>query len=81
MHRLAIIVRATWDEDAKVWVAQSSDVDGLATEAGTLEDLKAKVLAMISELIELNGTSSSLAEIPVHFMAEQTTRVANPRLS
>lgn len=81
MQRFAIIVRATWDEDAKVWVAQSSDIDGLATEADTLEALKTKVLEMISELMELNGTASQLSEIPVHFMAEQTARVANPRLS
>ena len=28
-----------WDEDARVWVASSEDVPGLATGADTLEDL------------------------------------------
>ena len=78
MKRLAIIVRATWDDVAKVWVAESADIEGLATEAETLEALKTKVLVMIGELLELNGTTSDLAEIPVHFMAEKTARVVNP---
>jgi len=74
-----IIVRALWDEDAKVWVASSSDIHGLATEARTLEQLGRKVLVMIEELIELNGLDIDLPEIPVHIMAERTARIANPR--
>jgi hypothetical protein len=77
----SIIVRATWDEEAEVWVATSKDIDGLAIEAPTLEALEPKVLAALSdliELIELNGIDSDLAEIPVHIMAEQLLRVANP---
>jgi hypothetical protein len=27
-----IHVRAEWDDDAKVWVASSTDIEGLATE-------------------------------------------------
>jgi hypothetical protein len=74
----SIIVRATWDEEAEVWVATSKDIDGLAIEAPTLEALEPKVLAALSDLIELNGIDSDLAEIPVHIMAEQLLRVANP---
>jgi predicted RNase H-like HicB family nuclease len=79
MNHLSIIVRATWDDEAEVWVAQSADVQGLATEAPTLEELREKILAIIPELIELNGVESNLAEIPVHIMAERTARVVNPR--
>ncbi len=78
MQRFAIIVKATWDDEAKVWVAQSDDVRGLATEADTFERLKDKVLAIIPELLELNGQKSDLANIPVHIMAEQTAHVVNP---
>jgi hypothetical protein len=77
----SIIVRATWDEEAEVWVATSKDIDGLAIEAPTLEALEPKVLAALSDLsdlIELNGIYSDLAEIPVHIMAEQLLRVAIP---
>jgi hypothetical protein len=73
-----ILVRADWDDDAKVWVATSADVDGLATEATTLEELREKVLVMIAELAELNGLPSDLPEIPVHIMAGQTARIPNP---
>jgi hypothetical protein len=75
----SIIVRADWDDEAKVWVATSSDIDGLATEAPTLEALREKVLIMVVELLELNDTQlSNLADIPVHIMAQQIARVPNP---
>ena len=50
-----LLVRADWDEDAGVWVADSDDVPGLATEASTVESLVAKLKQMIPELLELNG--------------------------
>ena len=75
-----ILVRALWDEEAKVWVASSEDVPGLITEADTLEALRDKVLALIPELMADNGIASDLAEIPVHIMAEQTARIANPAM-
>ena len=78
MQRFSIIVKATWDDEAKVWVAESNDIAGLSTEADTLEALKEKVLVMIQELLPLNGQKSDLPHIPVHFMAEQTASVLNP---
>ena len=36
-------VRAEWDGEAKVWVATSDDVPGLATEAETMEELSKKL--------------------------------------
>ncbi len=35
MTRIAILVKATWDDEARVWVAESSDIQGLVTEADT----------------------------------------------
>lgn len=78
MNRFSIIVKATWDDEAKVWVAESDDVCGLATEAETLELLKERVLVMLPELLELNGHKSDLPQIPVHIMAEQTASLVNP---
>lgn len=74
----SIIVRAIWDDEAEVWVASSKDIDGLSVEAPTLEGLEPKVVAALSDLIELNGIDSDLAEIPVHIMAEQLLRIPNP---
>lgn len=77
--RTSIIVRAEWDDEAKVWVATSEDI-GLVTEAGTQEELQAKALVMIHELLELEDENYfDLPEIPVHFMAENLARIPNPR--
>lgn len=78
MKHSSIVVRAQWDSEAKVWVASSTDIDGLSVEADTIEALNAKVLGAISDLIELNGIDSDLAEIPVHILSEQLSRVSNP---
>lgn len=56
-------VHAQWDEEAKVWVAASNDVPGLATEAATSEDLVQKLKTLIPELLESNG------QLPSHPIA------------
>lgn len=78
MKHLSIFVRAEWDDAARVWVATSNDIAGLAVEAPTMEELNRKVTDAISDLIELNGVESDLAEIPVHIIAEHLSRVPNP---
>jgi predicted RNase H-like HicB family nuclease len=50
-----LLVRADWDPEVNLWVADSDDVPGLATEAETVERLIAKLEVMIPELLELNG--------------------------
>ena len=74
----SIFVRATWDDEAQVWVATSHDLDGLAVEAETREVLT-EVVAAVADLIELNGIDTDLPEIPIHVMSEDLRRVANPR--
>ena len=78
MKTVSIIVRALWDDEAAVWVASSHDIDGLAVEAETVELLEKKVLAAITDLIELNGVDSDLPEIPIHFMAEHLAKIPHP---
>lgn len=51
----AFNVQAVWDDEARVWVATSDDVPGLATEADTIEALVVKLKMMIPELLEANG--------------------------
>lgn len=55
MPRGKIIVDAMWDDEARVFVATSSDVPGLVTEADTWEALQQKLAVLIPELLELNG--------------------------
>lgn len=40
-------IEAFWDNDARVWVAESEDVPGLITEADTIESLTEKLKQMI----------------------------------
>ena len=41
MKHVSIIVHADWDDESAVWVANSSDIEGLAVEADTFETLTA----------------------------------------
>ncbi len=50
-----LCVHAEWDADARVWVATSFDVPGLATEAESVEALVDKLEVIIPELLEANG--------------------------
>ena len=56
---MQLTVRAIWDADAKVWVAESESVPGLATEADTIEALTTKLRNMIPELLLLNNLISA----------------------
>jgi Domain of unknown function (DUF1902) len=47
-----IVVRATWDPEAKVWVAESDDLP-LVTEAPTIAALQAKLPGIIQDLLEV----------------------------
>jgi predicted RNase H-like HicB family nuclease len=51
----AVVVNVEWDPDAKVWVAESNDVPGLATGADTLEELIERLKVAIPEMLTGNG--------------------------
>ena len=48
------VIRAFWDREAGIWVAESDHLPGLATGAATLDELVQKLAVMIPELLELN---------------------------
>jgi predicted RNase H-like HicB family nuclease len=66
-----ISVKAIWDSEAKVWVATSEDILGLATEADTIEALVARLNLIIPDLMEANG--EVVDEIPYHLISEVTS--------
>jgi predicted RNase H-like HicB family nuclease len=51
-------IRAQWDSEAGVWVAESEDVPGLVAEADSPNLLVQKLRTLIPELLELNGAST-----------------------
>lgn len=70
-----LIVRATWDDEAKVWVATSKDVPGLATEAKTCDALLKKLKVIIPELLEANGiVPNSVDEVPIELVSNFSMR-------
>ncbi|MDP2832724.1 MAG: DUF1902 domain-containing protein [Pseudomonadota bacterium] len=73
----ALFIHAEWDDEARVWVATSDDVPGLATESETVEALIAKLEVLIPELLDANNnhTDTSL-DVPFELLTRrfQTTR-------
>jgi predicted RNase H-like HicB family nuclease len=77
--REAVQVTATWDDEAGVWVAQSDDVPGLATEADTLDALDTKLRVMIPELLRENGLADGgPPEVPVELLARRSALYQMP---
>jgi predicted RNase H-like HicB family nuclease len=68
----ACVIRAFWDEEAGVWVAESDDVPGLVAEAPTPRELEARLKVLIPELLELNapGRKRGVGEIVARFEHE-----------
>jgi predicted RNase H-like HicB family nuclease len=60
-----IVIHADWDPDAAVWVATTNDLQGLVTEADTMEALRAKLPGMILDLLEEYGVSDLPASIEI----------------
>ena len=60
-----IVIHADWDSEAAVWVATTSDLRGLVTEAETIEALRAKLPGMILDLLEEYGESDLPASIEI----------------
>jgi predicted RNase H-like HicB family nuclease len=69
----AYTVRAHWDDDARVWYAESDDVPGLATGADTLEALVEKLKIVVPELLEENNLlgASESSDVPISILAER----------
>jgi predicted RNase H-like HicB family nuclease len=68
MYEKPLFICVEWDEDAKVWVATSDDVPGLATEENTMEDLIQKLKVLIPELMIANGALPQL-DVPFEVLA------------
>ena len=76
---LSLTVYARWDDKAKVWVATSEDVPGLATEAATADELIKKLEVMIPELIEENDVFGFFDEVPFSMVVSHLARRGRPR--
>lgn len=66
----ALKVHAIWDDVARVWVATSDDVPGLATEADDMEALVTKLKSMIPELLDANAIPHG-AQVPFEIRGQR----------
>ena len=64
-------VSLTWDNEAYVWLASSTDVPGLALESGSLDALIERVKIAIPELLDLKDTA-----LTIDFHAERQAQVS-----
>lgn len=73
-------VLAAWDPDAAVWVASSTEIPGLVTEADDLEALERKLKVMIPELLEANEVEldPKVHEVPLSIIATRQDVVTLP---
>jgi hypothetical protein len=69
-QREPLVVHATWDDEAQVWVATSEDVPGLATEAPNWDKLVQKLQVMIPELLDANGYPDGDDEVRFKLLGE-----------
>jgi predicted RNase H-like HicB family nuclease len=69
-----IVVRATWDNEADVWTAESTDLPGLVTEAASLDELDAKLPGLIRDLLDVNEADDEF-DVPVEVIASFSRRI------
>jgi len=48
------IVALIWDDEAKVWIAESNDIPGLCLESASLDELIEDVRSAAPEMLYLN---------------------------
>jgi predicted RNase H-like HicB family nuclease len=69
-------VTAFWDDEAKVFVAESADVPGLVAEAESPDALIRKLQVLIPELLDLNGYAHG-EEIPFRLTFDDLEAVSH----
>ena len=63
-------IRVEWDEEARVWYVDESNVPGLVTEAETIEAMLAKLEVMVPEMLDENGLLHE-ADVPFVLLAHR----------
>jgi predicted RNase H-like HicB family nuclease len=64
----------TWDDEARVWIAESPDIQGLILESGSLDGLIERVKIAVPDLLEFSGQAHT--NIHLLFKMERQAVVA-----
>jgi predicted RNase H-like HicB family nuclease len=78
MQNNALLIRAIWDKEAAVWVAESDEVPGLITEAESEDALLDKLRVMVPELLELNHRPADNGPLEVLIQFRREERISFP---
>ena len=85
MANRLILVKATFDNEVRVWFVESSALPGLNIEADSLEALLEKLPAAVLDLIEEAGGMDAdepdhvgEREVPIELVAHLSTRLRIP---
>ncbi len=70
-----IVVKASYDAEAGVWLTESADIHGLRIEAETLEALIERLPGVIQDLLDGGDGGGDLRDVPIELIAHASTRV------
>jgi hypothetical protein len=73
-----IVVRVTYDPEARVWYTEGSDLEGVNACAPSLEELRTQLPGMITDLIEDNEPTWAGSNIAVEIVAIGRERIDIP---
>ena len=67
-----ILIRASYDDEARVWIAQSDEI-ALVTEAATFEILCRKLRSMIQDVLEENEDARAGKDAPFEVLVHSAS--------
>jgi predicted RNase H-like HicB family nuclease len=70
-----VVVRAKYDDNAKVWYVENSDLFGVHAEGATFDELCGKLPNVVRERVEANSGSLT-GDILIEIIAHASARVA-----
>lgn len=68
------VITFTWDDEANVWIATSTDIPGLVLESGSFDALLERTRFAVPELLMLNSPKDQ--PISLTFRSERHERMA-----
>jgi hypothetical protein len=73
MNVSSIVIKAGFDLDEKIWIVESSDVQGLNVEAEAFDVFQAKIVVVLQDLLE--DAMGAPFDLPIEIIAHVRRRV------
>ena len=72
-----VVVSAEWHDEAKVWVAVGTNLDGLVTESDPLEGLRTRLALVVPDLLDNGGERDQ--DIAIGLIAHSNDHISRGR--